>query len=262
MPPRLIDSHAHIDSDTFQGEVDALLERARDAGLIRIVSIGIHLDSCRKTLALCREHEMIVPALGIHPNEANITDETFAEFVELFDAADPRPVALGEIGLDTYWDYCPIELQERRFREQIAMARERDLPIIIHCRDAYDQLVEVVEDEAFGHGVVHCFGGTPQHAERLLARGFHISFAGNVTYKNAENLREAARVVPLERLLLETDSPYLAPVPKRGQRNESSFVAHTGRFLAELLGVDFDEFAERATRNTIELFRLDEIVSG
>lgn len=254
---RIIDSHAHLDSSKFSGDLDEILERARDAGIVGIVSIGIDLDSCARTLELCRSHDWIHPALGIHPNEANISDADFERFVTLFDEASPRPVALGEIGLDTYWDRCPFELQERRFREQIEMARARDLPIIIHCREAYDELLRVVEDERFGHGVVHCFGGTRRHAEALLKRGFHVSFAGNVTYKNADDLRQAAAVVPLDRLLLETDCPFLSPVPKRGERNESSFVAHTGRFLAEHLEVDFDRLCEQTTANAAGLFGLD-----
>ena len=148
------------------------------------------------------------------------------------------------------------DVQEEAFRRQLDLARDLELPYIIHCRDADDDLVTILTDHGYAHGVVHCFGGTPDHARALLDLGMHLSFCGNITYKSAESLREAARVVPVDRLLLETDCPFLAPKPKRGKRNEPAFVAHTARFIAELKGVSFEELTETATHTTRELFSL------
>jgi len=169
-------------------------------------------------------------------------------------------IAWGEIGLDFYYDHSPRDVQREVFVRQIEKARELDLPVIIHSRDADDETVEILTGEyerGSFRGIMHCFGGTAQMAERLLEIGFLISFAGNVTFKKAENLREAARVVPLERLLIETDCPFLTPVPLRGRRNEPAFVAHTAHFLAELYGVETERLAERTARNFLEFFGLE-----
>ncbi len=255
-PPAIIDTHAHVDATAFDEDRDAVLERAREAGVRTIVSIGIDLESCRKTLRLADEHRMIRPALGIHPNEPPSDDEDLRGLEAILDEAKDRVVAIGETGLDTYRDTCPLDVQERRFRRHIALARERGLPIIIHCREAMDEVLRVLRDEAFGHGVLHCFGGTPDHVGELVELGMHVSFAGNVTYKTAESLREAARVVPLDRLLLETDAPFLAPVPKRGKRNEPAFTRHTSEFLAETRGEKLNELAAPTTANAEALFGL------
>jgi TatD DNase family protein len=171
-------------------------------------------------------------------------------------------IAWGEIGLDFYYDHSPRDMQVAVFRRQILKARELDLPIIIHSRNADDETVEILTNEcsgAFRGGIMHCFGGTPSMAEKLIDVGFLISFAGNVTFKKAEKLRDAARVVPLEKLLVETDCPFLTPVPFRGRRNEPAFVVHTARALAELKRVSYDELVEATTHNFKTLFRLDKI---
>lgn len=253
---RLIDSHAHTDATAYDADREAMFERAREVGIEAIVSIGIDVDSCRRTLALSRTHPFVFAALGIHPNSADVTDETWDAFLEVFESAADEIVAVGETGLDTYRDSCPFDVQERRFRDQLALARRHELPVIIHCRDAYDPLIDVLVDEDFRHGVIHCFGGTTEHAQTLLDHGFHLSFAGNVTYKTAESLRAAARLVPIERLLLETDAPFLAPIPERGNRNEPAFVRHTADVLADCLGTTPSELAEATTANAIRLFRL------
>jgi len=250
----IIDSHAHLDFESFHGEVDAVLQRAREAGVGAVVSIGIDLDSCRRTAALARDRASVFAALGIHPNEAGVSDEDFRAFVEVVRAEEP--VAIGETGLDYYRDTAPRAAQERRFRQQIALARELGLPIIVHCREAYDDLLAVLRDEDFRHGVCHCFGGEAAHADALVEHGFHVSFAGPVTFPKAEALRATVPRVPLDRLLLETDSPFLAPQPVRGQRNEPAYVRHTAEVIAGIHGVEVGELERRTTENAVRLFSL------
>jgi TatD DNase family protein len=172
---------------------------------------------------------------------------------------NPKLIAWGEIGLDFYYDLSPRDIQEKVFRRQINVAKELNLPIIIHSRDADDLTVEILKEECSYEGfrgIMHCFGGTPEMAKDLMGIGFMISFAGNVTFKKAENLRDSARVVPLEKLLIETDCPYLTPVPVRGKRNEPSFVSHTAKFLAEFYGIETEELANKTTQNFYKFFNL------
>ena len=266
-----VDSHCHIDGEQFDGDRDEVVQRARDAGVVGMLNIGTgdpHSDDFRRAVGVAEAYSNVYAAVGVHPHDASAYDDAAEEhLVEL--AKSEKVIAWGEIGLDYYYDHSPRNVQRDVFRRQIRTARRLGLPVIIHSRDADDETVEILADEFKNiHadkdvrvplvGIMHCFGGTPVMAEALMGIGFMISFAGNVTFKKAENLRDSARVVPLDRLLIETDCPFLTPVPFRGKRNEPSFVVHTAKFLADLYGVEPDKFAAATTRNFVDFFDLDE----
>ncbi len=257
----LIDSHCHIDGEAFDEDRDEVVQRARDAGVEIMLNIGTgdpHTDDFRRAVAVAERYDNVYASVGVHPHDAKLYDDKAEKhLMEL--AANPKVIAWGEIGLDYYYDHSPREVQVDVFRRQIRTARELDLPITIHSRDADDETVEILTEECSYEGfpgIMHCFGGTAAMAEALMPLGFLISFAGNVTFKKAENLRDAARVVPLDRLLIETDCPFLTPVPHRGKRNEPGFVAHTAQFLADFYGVSFETLAEHTTRNFLDLFKI------
>lgn len=257
----LIDSHCHIDGEQFDADRDEVVRRAREAGVVAMLNIGTgdpQSDDFRRAVAVAEKYENVYASVGVHPHDAKLYDDAAEEhLVEL--AKSEKVIAWGEIGLDYYYDHSPRTVQQDVFRRQIRTARSLDLPIIIHSRDADDETVKILTEECSSkgfRGIMHCFGGTPAMAEDLMNIGFMISFAGNVTFKKAENLRDSAHVVPLERLLIETDCPFLTPVPFRGKRNEPSFVCHTAKFLADLYDVDLEVLAEKTTQNFLRLFKL------
>jgi TatD DNase family protein len=260
MPPPLIDTHAHLDDSRFADDLPAVLARAADAGVGRVLTIGIDRATSAAALELARRFPaQLAAAVGIQPNHAAETAEgDWEEIVQL--AADPRVVAVGETGLDRYWDRAPFPLQEEFFARHLELARESGKPVVIHCREAEADTVRVLRAAFDRHGpvrgVMHSFSGDAETARACLALGLHLSFAGMATYKNADALRAVARDVPADRLLVETDSPYLAPVPVRGRRNEPAFVAHTAARLADVRGVSLADLAEQTTRNARQLFNL------
>jgi TatD DNase family protein len=260
MPPELIDTHAHLDDPRFADDLPAVLDRAAAAGVTRVLTVGIDLATSRAALALAARHpDRLAAVVGIQPNHvAEAGPEDFEEVARL--AADPLASAVGETGLDRYWDRAPFDLQEESFVRHLGLARRLGKPVVIHCRDAGPDVVRVLraEFDRYGpvRGVMHSFTGDAETARACLDLGLHLSFAGMLTYKTAADLREVARLVPPGRLLVETDSPYLAPVPVRGRRNEPAFVAHTAACLAGLLGLSAEELAEQTTRNARELFGL------
>jgi len=249
-----IDSHAHTNFDVFDEDRSEVYARARQAGLSAIIEVGVGLEGSRRALSRAAEIPMVHAAVGLHPTDLDEFDAQWPEFEALVRAGGA--VAVGECGLDYYWMKAPKELQERAFRAQIALARELSLPFIVHCREADDDLIRILGDAGYTRGVVHCFGGTADQARALLDLGMHLSFCGNVTYKKNDSMREAARAVPPDRLLLETDSPFLAPGKRRGKRNEPAFVVETARYLASLLAVETGELVAQATANTKRLFSL------
>jgi TatD DNase family protein len=270
----LIDSHCHIDGEAFDEDRDEVVQRARDAGVAAMLNIGTgdpRSDDFRRAVAVAGKYETVFASVGVHPHDAKLYDDAAEQhLIELIRSSE-KVIAWGEIGLDFYYDHSPRDVQMDVFRRQIGTARDLDLPIIVHSRDADDETVRILEEECSGKtengklktenggfrgGIMHCFGGTAAMAERLMRIGFLISFAGNVTFKKAENLRDAARVVPLDKLLVETDCPFLTPVPFRGKRNEPAYVEHTARFLADFYGVEFETLAARTTRNFLECFGL------
>jgi TatD DNase family protein len=259
-----VDSHCHIDGEQFDADRDEIVRRANDAGVKFMLNIGTgepNSGDFERAVEAAEKYENVFAAIGVHPHDAKTFDaDAEARLIRLA-KENKKVIAWGEIGLDFYYDHSPREIQEEVFRKQIRIARELDLPIIIHSRDADDETVNILTQECSGEnfrgGIMHCFGGTPEMAETLMKIGFLISFAGNVTFKKADNLREAARVVPLEKLLIETDCPFLTPIPFRGKRNEPSFVVHTARFLAEFYGVELEKLAAQTTQNFLNFFRLE-----
>jgi TatD DNase family protein len=260
MPQTLIDTHAHLDDERFAADLPAVLERAAAAGVTHTLTIGIDLPTSRAAVELAGRFPQLRAVVGIQPNhvaEAGPTD--WDEVVKLAETA-ANVVAVGESGLDRYWDRAPFPVQEDYFARHLALARRLGKPIVIHCREAEQDVVRVLREEFAAHGpvrgVMHSFSGDTAVALECMQLGLHISFAGMVTYKNAENLRQVAAEVPLDRLLVETDSPYLAPVPVRGKRNEPAFVRHTAECVAKARGVSADEVCAATTRNARELFGL------
>ena len=250
---RLVDSHCHLQDSAFDLDRDEILRQALDA-LAWLVVVGSDVETSRAAVGLSRER--VWACVGIHPHHASQADAS--SFDALRDLArEPRVAALGEIGLDYHYDFSPRDHQRAALAAQLEMAVDLELPVVIHCREAQEDLIALVEPihRRLVGGVMHCFGGDAAFAERCLSWGFHVSFAGNLTYPKAENLRAAASVVPLERLLVETDSPYLPPQPVRGKRRcEPVDVRHTALLLATLKKVPPEELARSTTRNARRLF--------
>ena len=254
----LSDSHAHLTDERFTADRDAVLQRAREAGLRAIVTVVARLGDGDACADLAAQHPEVHFAAGVHPHEAKHWSPTVAADLRRL-ALRPRFVALGEIGLDYHYNHSPPREQRAAFREQILLARHLGVPIVIHSREAWDDTFAILRDEnaAAAGGVFHCFSGGPREAERALALGFSLSFAGPVTFKNAGPLAEAAAAVAPDRLLIETDAPYLSPHPLRGQRNEPARVALVAARLAELRGATPEAVGEAATRNLERVFRIE-----
>jgi TatD DNase family protein len=247
----VVDTHAHLDA--CAGPADEIVSRADAAGVSRIVSVGSGLDSCRETLAIAARHDGVFAALGIHPHQAaNHDAERLDDLRELLH--DDRAVAVGEAGLDFYRDYAPRGRQRELFDRQLELAADLGLPVVVHTRDASAETAAALEPFD-GTVVLHCFSA-PELLPVALESGYYVSFAGNVTYPRAEDLRKVARAVPRERLLAETDSPYLAPQPRRGRPNEPANVVHTVAALAEARGEDADALSAQLDANAVAAFAL------
>lgn len=285
-----IDSHCHIDGEQFDTDRDEVIKQANDTGVKMMLTVGTgnpHDGEIERAVKCAEKYENVFASVGVHPHDAQAYDDKAENhLIEL--AKHEKVIAWGEIGLDFYYDHSPRDVQIEVFRRQIRVARELDLPIIIHSRDANDETVKVLtekctgemqnakcemqneagtserinlldksaENKDFRGGIMHCFGGTAEMAQKLMNIGFMISFAGNITFKKAENLRDAARVVPLDKLLIETDCPFLAPIPNRGKRNEPSFVVHTAKFLADFYGIEVEKLANATTQNFLNFFKI------
>jgi TatD DNase family protein len=264
----LVDSHCHLDFPDYAGSVDAVVERARAAGVGICVSIGTELKRFAGVRAVAEKFPNVWCTVGVHPHEAEkelLKDPSLL----LAEASHPKVVGIGETGLDYYYEHAPRAAQAENFRAHIAAARQAGLPVIVHTRDADDDTIEILREEmgkrassseAVGHnkaaftGLIHCFTGSQKLADAALELGFYISVSGIATFKNSGPLREVIQSVPLERLLVETDAPYLAPMPLRGKTNEPAFVVHTARMLAALKGVSEEELATATTENFFRLF--------
>jgi TatD DNase family protein len=253
-----IDTHCHLDMKEFREDLPEVLDRAVQAGVEYVLNVGSDFNGCERTVDLARNHTMIFGAVGIHPHDAKTYDRYKEE--KIIEWLDERGmVALGEIGLDYHYDHSPRDVQRRVFERQLQIAVERDLPVVIHSREAEDETMRILDQSGLHKGVMHCFSGGEEMAERALALGLHISFAGPVTFKNAKGLKEVARKIPDERLLIETDAPYLSPVPYRGMRNEPARVVETAKVLASLRGVGLEDIARITTLNAKMLFGIGEI---
>ena len=253
---KLFDTHAHLHFPDYADDLDAVLERARVAGVRGMVTIGTDRETNQAVVELARRLPNVWATVGIHPHDAGeVAEADFAEMEELA-RSEKKVVGFGEMGLDFFRNLSPPEAQRQVFRRQIRMARDLGKPVVIHCRDAHDETLAILADERAGEigGVMHCFSGDVEIARRCLDLGLFISLAGPVTYKNARALPEVARFVPDDRLVVETDCPYLPPTPHRGKRNEPAYVALTAAFVAELRGVDPEALGATITDNAATLF--------
>ncbi|MDX1443667.1 MAG: TatD family hydrolase [Gammaproteobacteria bacterium] len=254
-----IDSHCHLDMLTpvkESGAADAVLTAARDAGVKKFICIGVNLDDLPAMRQLVKPYDDVWTTVGVHPCAQPEAEPTVEELVEL--AADERCVAIGETGLDYHYDQVPREVQQERFRRHVRAAVKTDKPLVIHTRDAREDTIRILKEEGAEHcgGVLHCFTESLEMAEAVLPLNFCISFSGIVSFRNAESLREVARKLPQDRILVETDAPYLAPVPKRGKENQPAWVKHVAECIAETRGDSLADVAKYTTRNTERLFRI------
>ncbi len=253
-----IDTHAHLEMEAFDTDRDEVLKRAAEAGVSVIVTVGTTLADCEKAVALARRYPPLYAAVGIHPHEVKGIDAGTYDALRLLARRD-KVVAVGEIGLDFFYEHSPREVQLQRFAEQLDLAEELDMPVIIHDREAHAETLGILRlRKGRLRGVLHCFSGDQAMARECLEMGFHLSVAGPVTYRRADRLREVAREIPLERLLIETDAPYLAPQPYRGKRNEPAYVVETAGCLAEILGLPVGELKRLTAANARRLFGIGE----
>lgn len=257
----LIDTHTHLDDARFYDDREAAIVRAREAGVETLITIGCDLATSRAAVALADEHPSVYASIGVHPHEVkHIGDSWYDEFRGL--AGHKKVVAYGEIGLDYHYNHSSPQEQRERFREQVRLARELALPVIIHTREAQDDTIAILAEEQAQDigGVFHCFSGDARLAKDALALGFYLSFSGIVTFQNAAGLRDIAKTVPLDRLLIETDCPYLTPVPHRGKRNEPAYVSYVVRLLASLRaeepGMTVEQMGRITTANAKRLFKI------
>ncbi|MGN6755642.1 MAG: TatD family hydrolase [Thermomicrobiales bacterium] len=255
LAPAMIDSHAHLDDEAFAPDRAAVLARARAAGVGAIVNVGYNAARWATTAALCATYQYVYAVLGVHPHDAADWDDALAARLAAA-LKEPKVVGLGEIGLDFYRNYAPPERQRAAFRAQLAMALDMALPVVIHSRAAEDEVVMTLAEAGVTRGVLHSFSGSLATAERALALGLHLSLTGPVSYPKAEPQRELARLIPLDRLLLETDCPYLAPQARRGKRNEPAFVRYTAEAIAAARGEPAEQVIAATTANAIQLFGL------
>jgi TatD DNase family protein len=258
-----VDSHAHIDGPEFDSDRGELIRRACDAGVLAILNVGTgdpHSGALERAVDLASEYEGVYTAVGTHPHDARLFDDKAGERITNLIKQSSRVIAWGEIGLDFHYDNSPRDTQMEVFRRQLRMARDVSLPVIVHTREAEADTMEILRSDwgASGlPGIMHCFSGSGLLAKRAIDLGMFISFSGIVTFKKANYLRAIAKEVPLDRLLIETDCPYLAPVPYRGKRNEPAYVVEVARCLAELRGVSLEEMGQITAENFAGLFQLD-----
>ena len=253
----IFDTHAHYDDEQFNEDRVELLNSMEEQGVGTIVNVSAAYNSCRKVIALAKEYPFVYAAVGIHPDEVGcLNEENFAQMKELF--KEEKVVAVGEIGLDYYWDNEPREVQKKWFIRQLELARELDLPVLIHSREAAADTMEIMKEHAKGlSGVIHCYSYSKEMAQEYIKMGFYIGVGGVVTFKNAKKIKEVVQMAPMERILLETDSPSLAPVPYRGKRNSSLYLPYVVRGIAEIKGISEEEVIEMTEKNAVRLFRAE-----
>jgi TatD DNase family protein len=255
---RLVDTHAHLDEESFDADRSEVLQRATQHGVVAVITLGTLLATSQRGVELSHRHPELHAAVGVHPNYVTQASDTDWDAIVRL-AADPRVVGIGETGLDLYWKTVPLELQRTWFRRHLDLSRETGKPICIHCRDAEGPVLEELRTASLGgalRGVMHSFAGSLETAQECVALGLHVSFSGILTYKKSAALREVARQLPADRLLVETDSPYLSPQPVRGKRNEPAHVRMTAETLAEVRGLDPEQLGELTTANACRLFGL------
>jgi len=249
----LIDSHAHLDDRRYSGDRAAVIEEIQSSGVTNVINIGADMKSSRASVELAEKYDFIYAAVGVHPHDAKSMKAADIETLRKL-SEHKKVVAIGEIGLDFYYDHSDRDAQRYWFREQLKLAKEVNLPVIIHDRDAHAECLEILREFNVSHGVMHCYSGSAEMAREVLEMGLHIAFGGVLTFKNARAAVEALKAVPLDRLLLETDCPYLSPEPFRGQRNTSAYMPYIARKAAEIKGVGYDEICEITSKNVKDLF--------
>ena len=253
----LFDSHCHLENGRFESDLPEVMGRMEDAGVRRCILAGSDMETSEQIVKLTQQHANVYGVVGIHPHDAKTWTDDCAQQLTSW-TKEERIVGVGEIGLDYYYDHSPRDVQQEVFVKQLLMARQLDLPAVFHVRDAHGDVLSILRAHRneLPAGVVHCYSGSVESAREYLEMGFYISFAGPITFKNANKLLDAAAYVPADRILVETDSPYLAPVPMRGRRNEPTFVQYVAQKVAELRGVTAEEMAQTAFENTCRLFRI------
>lgn len=258
MKIRLFDHHAHIADGDFIGREDEVIRHAKEEGVTHIIVPSCDLETANLGVNLANRYDNVYALVGTHPHEAKYLDAETLQIYESMAKNNEKVVAIGEIGLDYYYDHSPREIQKMAFIEQIRLAQTLNLPIVIHSRDAHKDTMDILKlEDAFSTGVImHCYSSSAQMAKEYVKLGAYLSFAGPITYKNAVNLREAVENVPLDRLLVETDSPYLTPVPFRGKENQPRYVRHICEKMAEIKGVSFEEMAKITFENTLKAYRI------
>ncbi len=249
----MIDSHAHLNDERFNEDLAEVVERAWQSGLTGIINVGYDIPSSYRALRLARENPQMHAVVGVHPHDANDVDEAALAVIQEL-AQEPKVVAIGETGLDYFYDHSPRDVQRSAFRLHLSLARRLDLPVVIHSRDAVADTLTIVKEYPDVRCLLHCYSGSLETAKQYVALGHFLSFAGPISFKNANRLQEVAQALPLEHVLIETDSPYLAPVPKRGKRNEPAYVLHVAQKLAELHAVSLETVMEITRKNTCSFF--------
>ena len=253
---KLADSHCHIDFPQFDGKFESILTEAKEMEIGYMLCVSVNIEDFPRILEMSRQHDEIYASVGVHPNTVDAEDPSVERLVEL--GSDPDVVAIGETGLDYFRSSGDLDWQRDRFARHIEAGKKLNKPIIVHSRNAPEDTVRIMRecDAEDAGGVMHCFTGDYHMAKSAMDLGFYISFSGIVTFKNAADLAQVAKKIPMERMLIETDAPYLAPVPKRGKENQPAYVRHTAEFLADLKGMELEEFAKTTTDNFLHLFKI------
>lgn len=256
----LFDSHCHLENGRFEADLPEVMARMKDAGVNRCILAGSDMETSEQIVALTKEHAHVYGVVGIHPHDAKTWTDDCAQRIADW-TKEERIVGVGEIGLDYYYDHSPRDVQKEVFVKQLLLARKLEMPAVFHVRDAHGDVLDLLRANRsqLPAGVVHCYSGSVESAREYLDMGFYISFAGPITFKNANKLLDVAKYVPQDRILVETDSPYLAPVPMRGCRNEPTFVQYVAQTVAELRGISAEEMAQTAFENTCRLFGIPEV---
>ena len=252
----IFETHAHYDDEVFNEDRGQLLAGLPEKGIGRVINVGASIETTKTTLALAEAYDYIYAAVGVHPSDIDgLNEETYSWLKE--QTAHPKTVAMGEIGLDYYWDNEPREVQKKWFIRQLELARELDLPVLIHSREAAADTMEIMKEHAKGlSGVIHCYSYSKEMAQEYIKMGFYIGVGGVVTFKNAKKLKEVVENIPLTSIVLETDCPYMAPEPNRGKRNNSAYIRYVAEKIAELKGITYEEVVEQTEKNAREMYRL------
>lgn len=250
------DSHAHLDDGRFDDDRDLVISSLKNEGIDFFINVGADIKGSRNSLLLAEKYDFVYASCGVHPHDTDsMTEDDLKEIEKML--SSKKAVALGEIGLDYYYDNSERETQKKWFIRQLELAKKLDVPVIVHCRDAMGDCLEIIKNSGVTKGVMHCFSGSSESAKEILKLGWYISFSGSVTFKNAKNLQMAAETIPMDRLLIETDSPYLSPEPVRGKRNDPSRVKYVAQKIAEIKGITVEEVAKITTENTKRFFNIE-----